>query len=69
MPKVVSEGRRVINNVQQTAMLYLVKTLFMTVLAVLTAAGFFTIFGPVVVDTHVEDFTWLNDKNRAKNKR
>ena len=48
MPKVVSEGRRVINNVQQTAMLYLVKTLFMTVLAVLTAAGFFKIFGPVV---------------------
>lgn len=41
MPKVVAEGRRVINNVQQTAMLYLVKTLFMTCLAVLTASGFF----------------------------
>lgn len=46
MPKVVAEGRRVINNVQQTAMLYLVKTLFMTALAILTAAGFFKIFGP-----------------------
>lgn len=41
MPKVVAEGRRVINNVQQTAMLYLVKTLFMTCLAILTACGFF----------------------------
>lgn len=41
MPKVVAEGRRVINNVQQTSMLYLVKTLFMTCLAVLTACGFF----------------------------
>ena len=48
MPKVVAEGRRVINNVQQTAMLYLVKTLFMTVLAILTAAGFFRLFGPIV---------------------
>ena len=48
MPKVVAEGRRVINNVQQTAMLYLVKTLFMTVLAVLTAFGFFRLFGPVI---------------------
>ncbi len=46
MPKIVSEGRRVINNVQQTAMLYLVKTLFMTVLAVLTACRFFSAFGP-----------------------
>ena len=41
MPKVVAEGRRVINNVQQTSMLYLVKTLFMTCLAILTACGFF----------------------------
>ena len=41
MPKVVAEGRRVINNVQQTAMLFLVKTLFMSVLAILTASGFF----------------------------
>ena len=48
MPKVVAEGRRVINNIQQTAMLFLVKTLFMTVLAVLTAAGFFRLFGPIV---------------------
>ncbi len=48
MPKVVAEGRRVINNVQQTAMLFLVKTLFMTVLAVLTAFGFFKVFGPTV---------------------
>lgn len=48
MPKVVAEGRRVINNVQQTAMLYLVKTLFMTVLAVLTAIGFFKVFGPEI---------------------
>lgn len=46
MPKVVAEGRRVINNIQQTAMLYLVKTLFMTGLAILTAFGFFKIFGP-----------------------
>ncbi len=46
MPEVVKEGRRVINNVQQTAMLYLVKTLFMTALAILTAAGFFIVFGP-----------------------
>lgn len=45
MPKVVAEGRRVINNVQQTAMLYLVKTLFMTFLAILTASGFFYLLG------------------------
>lgn len=48
MPKVVAEGRRVINNVQQTAMLYLVKTLFMCALAILTACRFFYLFGPIV---------------------
>ena len=37
MPKVVAEGRRVINNVQQTAMLYF--------LAILTASGFFYLLG------------------------
>lgn len=48
MPKVVAEGRRVINNVQQTAMLYLVKTLFMCALSILTAFRFFYLFGPVM---------------------
>lgn len=33
MPKVVYEGRRVINNIQDTASLYLMKTLFITFLA------------------------------------
>ncbi len=40
MPKVVGEGRRVINNIQQTASLYLVKTLFTIIIAVLVMTGF-----------------------------
>ena len=40
MPKVVLEGRRVINNIEQSAALYLVKTLFTMILALLTAVGF-----------------------------
>ncbi len=36
MPNVVSEGRRVINNIQQSASLFLMKTLFITLLALLS---------------------------------
>ncbi len=36
MPKVVSEGRRVINNIQRVAKLYLTKTLFTVFLAITT---------------------------------
>ncbi|MGN0804349.1 MAG: HAD-IC family P-type ATPase [Candidatus Coproplasma sp.] len=36
MPKVVGEGRRVINNIKNSASLYLMKTLFTAILAVLT---------------------------------
>ena len=36
MPKVVFEGRRVINNIQNSSSLYLMKTLFTTVFAVLS---------------------------------
>ena len=35
MPKVVQEGRRVINNIQKTSTLFLVKTIFSILLAVL----------------------------------
>ena len=35
MPKVVYEGRRVINNIQDTASLYLMKTLFITMLSLI----------------------------------
>ena len=45
MPEVVSEGRRVINNVQQTSILFLVKTLFVIILASLTVLGFTDAFG------------------------
>ena len=41
MPKVVDEGRRAINNVQQMAMLFLVKTFFVLTLVLLTVIGFF----------------------------
>ena len=41
MPRVVAEGRRAINNVQQISMLFLVKTFFIITLAVLTVLGFF----------------------------
>ena len=36
MPTVVSEGRRVINNIQQSASLFLMKTIFITLLALLS---------------------------------
>ena len=36
MPRVVAEGRRVINNIQQSASLYLMKTIFITVLALIS---------------------------------
>lgn len=36
MPSVVNEGRRVINNIQNSASLYLMKTLFVTVFALLS---------------------------------
>ncbi|MCI5744830.1 MAG: HAD-IC family P-type ATPase, partial [Erysipelotrichaceae bacterium] len=36
MPKVVLEGRRVINNIQQSASLYLMKTLFVMVITILS---------------------------------
>lgn len=45
MPEVVSEGRRVINNVQQTSILFLVKTLFVIILSTLTVLGFTDAFG------------------------
>ncbi len=35
MPKVVSEGRRTINNIQRSASLFLVKTIYSTILAIL----------------------------------
>ncbi len=35
MPKIVAEGRRVINNIKNTSSLYLMKTLFTTILAAL----------------------------------
>ena len=38
MPKVVAEGRRVINNIQQSASLFLMKTLFVTLLAFISIA-------------------------------
>ena len=41
MPKVVNEGRRAINNVQQISMLFLVKTFFILALVTLTVLGFF----------------------------
>lgn len=47
MPKVVGEGRRVINNIQQTAMLYIVKTLFTFFTALLVITGFFKAFSPI----------------------
>ena len=45
MPKVVAEGRRTINNIERSASLFLVKTIYMTVLAIIflfvnTAAPF-----------------------------
>lgn len=46
LPQVVSEGRRVINNIQRTSMLFLVKTLFIIILAFLTIVGFISKFHP-----------------------
>ena len=46
LPQVVGEGRRVINNIQQTSMLFLVKTLFIIILAFLTIVGFIHKFHP-----------------------
>jgi cation-transporting ATPase E len=40
MPKIVDEGRRCINNIQKTAMLYLVKNLFIIILTILSITGF-----------------------------
>ena len=39
MPKVVAEGRRVINNIQQSASLFLMKTIFVTLLAFISIAS------------------------------
>ena len=47
MPKIVAEGRRVINNIQQTSMLFLVKTLFIMILSFLFVIGFMKKFGPI----------------------
>ena len=38
MPKVVAEGRRVINNIQQSSSLFLMKTIFITLLAIISIA-------------------------------
>ncbi|MCL2621600.1 MAG: HAD-IC family P-type ATPase, partial [Firmicutes bacterium] len=38
MPKVVNEGRRVVNNVQKTSSLFLTKTLFIMMLAIFTVS-------------------------------
>lgn len=46
MPNVVGEGRRVINNIQQTSILFFVKTLFIIILAALTISGFIGAFHP-----------------------
>lgn len=46
MPSVVKEGRRVINNVERSASLFLVKTLFIILLAILTLVGFIGRFAP-----------------------
>lgn len=46
MPSVVKEGRRVINNVERSASLFLVKTLFIILLAILTVVGFIGKFAP-----------------------
>ena len=46
MPSIVKEGRRVINNVERSASLFLVKTLFIILLAILTIVGFIGKFAP-----------------------
>lgn len=46
MPQIVNEGRRAINNVSNSASLFLVKTLFIIILAILTVVGFIGRFAP-----------------------
>ena len=46
MPKIVLEGRRVINNIEQSASLYLVKTLFTMIIAFFAAIGLLNKFLP-----------------------
>ena len=46
LPAVVKEGRRCINNVRQSAVLYLMKTLFTIVLTIVTFAGIGYPFAP-----------------------
>lgn len=46
MPKVVGEGRRVINNIQQTASLFLVKTLFTMLVTMFVIFGVIEKFSP-----------------------
>lgn len=46
MPKVVAEGRRVVNNIQQSASLFLVKTLFTMIITILVITGFIAKFSP-----------------------
>ena len=45
MPKVVAEGRRVINNIQQSAVLYLTKTLLTMFIAIFTMTGLMALTG------------------------
>ncbi len=42
MTQVVTEGRRVVNNVQRSAILFLVKNLFSIILAIISAIFVFT---------------------------
>ncbi len=46
MPKVVAEGRRVVNNIQQSASLFFVKTLFTMIVTILVITGFIARFSP-----------------------
>lgn len=46
MPHVVAEGRRVVNNIQQSASLFLVKTLFTMITTILVITGFIAKFSP-----------------------
>ena len=46
MPHVVAEGRRVVNNIQQSASLFLVKTLFTMIVTILVITGFIAKFSP-----------------------
>ncbi len=46
MTHVVAEGRRVVNNIQQSASLFLVKTLFTMITTILVITGFIAKFSP-----------------------